>query len=245
MSQAVEDLYRRIEKLRARLEDVETIDRRDIVTEGHNHTSTIGDGGALTNDEHDGYSEYAEIAAPSSPAADKLRLYAKDVSGATTLATKRSDGVEVTLADFMTWLGPACQCAEADAQTISNNSATPVTFGDADVLDTDALHDPGSNPSRVTLRAGCFYEISGGGTFSSGSGSGRRELYLRVGGATELPGSRDTFRQSDSNDAPGLHSHAYYYAAVATYVELVAYQNSGGDRTLSNQTLTVRRVSGA
>lgn len=42
----------------------------------HDHTS--GDGsGVLTNDEHDGYGEYAEIAAPSTPAAAKVRVYPK------------------------------------------------------------------------------------------------------------------------------------------------------------------------
>ena len=53
-------------------------------TGGHDHTSAGGDGGVLTDDEHDSYSEYAERATPSTPAANKGRLYAKDLAGVAT-----------------------------------------------------------------------------------------------------------------------------------------------------------------
>lgn len=43
----------------------------------HAHTATTDDGGVLTADEHASYSEYAEVAAPTTPAASKIRLYAK------------------------------------------------------------------------------------------------------------------------------------------------------------------------
>lgn len=49
------------------------------------------------NDEHAGYSEYTEIAAPANPAANKMRAYAKDVGGVTGLAFKDSAGVETVL----------------------------------------------------------------------------------------------------------------------------------------------------
>jgi len=47
----------------------------------HNHTSTAGDGGVLTNDEHDGFSDYANISTPSTPAANHLRVYANTQNG--------------------------------------------------------------------------------------------------------------------------------------------------------------------
>lgn len=43
----------------------------------HSHTATAGDGGVLTADEHDSFSEYAEVATPSAPASGKARLYPK------------------------------------------------------------------------------------------------------------------------------------------------------------------------
>lgn len=67
-----------------------------VSSKSHDHTAADGSGPA-TNDEHDGYSEYDEIAAPAAPAANKLRLYQKDV-GATTLPFfKNSGGVENAL----------------------------------------------------------------------------------------------------------------------------------------------------
>jgi hypothetical protein len=66
----------------------------------HNHTSAGGDGGVLTNDEHDGFAEFAEIAAPSTPASGKVRLYpkadglfySKDDAGTETLVSGGAGG---------------------------------------------------------------------------------------------------------------------------------------------------------
>jgi hypothetical protein len=66
--------------------------------QAHNHTA--GDSsGVLTDDEHDGYSEYVEISTPSTPAANKGRLYLKDNGGGKTqLVVIFSGGAEIVLA---------------------------------------------------------------------------------------------------------------------------------------------------
>jgi hypothetical protein len=69
----------------------------------HNH-SGAADGGALTNALHDGYDDFNEISAPSSPAANVARNYCKDDGGVTKMFYKRSDGVEVELGNT-TFLG--------------------------------------------------------------------------------------------------------------------------------------------
>jgi hypothetical protein len=50
----------------------------------HSHTAG-GDGGVLTNDQHDGYSDWTEISAPATPSANIARLYAADDGGLTKL----------------------------------------------------------------------------------------------------------------------------------------------------------------
>jgi hypothetical protein len=60
----------------------------------HNHTATALDGGVLTDDEHDGFSEYTEISAPSTPASNKIRLYAKDKAGTSELYYKNDNADE-------------------------------------------------------------------------------------------------------------------------------------------------------
>jgi hypothetical protein len=59
----------------------------------HDHTGT-SDGGKLTNDDHDGYSLYEEISAPSTPAGNTARFYAKDKGGTTELFYKNDGGTE-------------------------------------------------------------------------------------------------------------------------------------------------------
>jgi len=62
----------------------------------HDHTSST-DGGKLTAAVFDGYTVWEEIAAPSAPAANTARLYAKDVAGVTGLYFKDSAGTEFDL----------------------------------------------------------------------------------------------------------------------------------------------------
>ena len=57
----------------------------------HDHT-TADASGVLTNDEHDGFIEIAEIAAPTTPAADKGRIYAFDRYGRTVIRYKTPGG---------------------------------------------------------------------------------------------------------------------------------------------------------
>ena len=59
----------------------------------HDHTAA-GDGGILTKDQHDDYSEFTEIASPSVPGPNKIRVYAKDSGGVSRLFYKGDDGVE-------------------------------------------------------------------------------------------------------------------------------------------------------
>lgn len=48
-----------------------------VTQEQHDHT-TADASGPMTDDEHDGFSEYGEISTPSTPAANKLRFYPLD-----------------------------------------------------------------------------------------------------------------------------------------------------------------------
>ena len=64
-----------------------------VTSKAHDHTAADGSG-PLTDDEHDGFSEYDEIAAPSTPAANKVRLYA---TSGNFLSMKDADGSGVAI----------------------------------------------------------------------------------------------------------------------------------------------------
>jgi len=58
----------------------------------HDHT-TAGDGGVLTNDVHDGYSDYGEIAEPAMPGVNTARLYAVDQNDRAVVEIKNPSGL--------------------------------------------------------------------------------------------------------------------------------------------------------
>lgn len=90
---------------RNRLHPSSTTDNRLVRIDGTNGdiqesmvgVDDTGNVSGVVNHASTGYHELSEIASPSSPAADKLRVFAKDVGGATHLLTRDSGGTEVDL----------------------------------------------------------------------------------------------------------------------------------------------------
>ncbi|MHC4714347.1 MAG: hypothetical protein ACYTAN_13930, partial [Planctomycetota bacterium] len=90
-----QSVTRRVENTDRRISALETGRRGGAgALASHDHTTTGGDGGVLTKDEHDDYSEYTEISAPATPASNKVRLYAKDKSGISELYYKNDNADE-------------------------------------------------------------------------------------------------------------------------------------------------------
>jgi len=148
-------------------------------------------------------------------------------------------------ANMLLWTSPAVLCVSASSQTINNNTETAITFDAADVFDTDNMHNPSSNPSRITIQTAGAYLFIGSGTWASGSGSGTRQLWLRVDGTTTVTGSFVLFRQTVSGDAPGMITVGVAALEKDQYVEMCAYQDSGSKCTLSAQSLAAFRLPGA
>jgi len=63
----------------------------------HNHTSAGGDGGVLTNDEHDGFLDILEIATPANPATDHGRLFCRANGSNIELVFLSSQGAECVI----------------------------------------------------------------------------------------------------------------------------------------------------
>ena len=68
-----------------------------VTQEQHDHTAADASG-PMTNDEHDGYSEYDEITTPSTPAANKGRLYIRSFSNLAQLFYVDESGYDHLLA---------------------------------------------------------------------------------------------------------------------------------------------------
>lgn len=132
----------------------------------HNHTAG-GDGGVLTNDQHDGYSDWTEIAAPSAPGANKARLYAADDGGATKLYYKDSADTIYELPTIVT--GGGGSGAPADATYITTSSSAGLS---AEVLLSSVIGYGvvGSRPAAGT--AGRLYYSTDTDVLERDNGSG-------------------------------------------------------------------------
>lgn len=53
----------------------------------------------------------------------------------------------------------ACKCAMAANMSVSASTSTCVIFDGTDLLDPDGMHDPSTNPSRMTAQITGYYDI--------------------------------------------------------------------------------------
>jgi hypothetical protein len=115
---------------------------------------------------------------------------------------------------------------DAGSQTISNDTPTAVTF-DAETLDTDTIHDNSSNTSRLTAPLTGKYFVYGVCQFEADAGNGLVGMYFYKNGALESLGN---FVLNDGPSTGAICTGGVVISLSATdYVELYAYQASGGD----------------
>lgn len=110
------------------------------------------------------------------------------------------------------------------AQSINNATATAISL-DAETNDSDAFHNNATNNSRLTVPTGKagLYAISGVVQFASNA-AGYRQLQIQLNGATIL----SSFVVAPTTTVTSVLGETKYYLNDGDYIELLAYQNSGG-----------------
>lgn len=118
------------------------------------------------------------------------------------------------------------------AITLATGTPTAVQF-DAELLDSHAMHDNSTNPSRFYAPTGYsgWYRCLGGVEFDANA-TGVRELYIRANGGDILGRTRSV---PASGNNWMVQVSAYVYLAAGEYVELIANQTSGGNLNINNQ----------
>ena len=118
-----------------------------------------------------------------------------------------------------------CNLYNAANQTISNSTATAVTFA-SETLDTDNFHSTSSNTSRITIPTGKAgkYLIQGRILWVANATSYRYTSIAKNG--TQVV--RNYGGNFGTVDTPN-NIYAILDLAVGDYVELLVYQNSGGN----------------
>ena len=106
----------------------------------------------------------------------------------------------------------------------SSGSFMAITF-DEERFDTDGMHSTTTNTERLTVVTPGTYAISGHLTFA-GNAVGYRQIAIRLGGSTYL--AVHSTLSVGANDSTNLSIATVYNLAATEYVELCAWQDSGG-----------------
>jgi len=163
--------------------------------------------------------------------------YASSANTPARLGIGSTGNVLTVASGIPSWAAPAsgvtfagCSLYMSNDQTINNATYTAITFN-SENFDTDAFHSTSSNTSRITIPAGKggYYLISGNVSFN-GNATGERIGALYKNGSLVADMVSTAASTAISKAFPLSFT---INAAVADYLELFAWQNSGGTLGIS------------
>lgn len=120
---------------------------------------------------------------------------------------------------------PVAELRQSATQSLSNTTWTSITY-DVEDLDTDAAHSTSSNTSRFTAPYAGWYQVSGGVEFAV-SATGQRGVAFAVNG-TLVNASRVFVSATAATGMSVPARTKLVFLNVGDYVEVQAWQNSGG-----------------
>lgn len=130
-----------------------------------------------------------------------------------------------------------CVAYHNTTQTISNGTTTALNLNSED-LDVGGLHDPATNNSRITIPSGGdgVYLIHGRCSFAPDA-DGTRQVMIFKNGSTDMASNQMSF--NSASGATILEVLAVLALVATNYVEIRAYQTSGGDLAVGSATRTI------
>ncbi len=146
----------------------------------------------------------------------------------TTIATNQITGKGVPLEGTKATAFIGARAITNATFDLTNATEAAVPFAGTDDFDTDGFHDPASNNTRMTIPAGMGGKYLIGGFIAyTANTTGDRWVKVRKGGATDLSYQRQS-SVDDAASATIVNISAVADLAAGEYVELFAYQDSGG-----------------
>ncbi len=148
-----------------------------------------------------------------------------------------------TAATGLAWATPSggstfagCYLQRSTNQTIANATLTSVTW-DTETLDTNAYHSTSTNTDRITIPSGKAGKYMVGFTLTyTGSSTGIRVGQIRKNGTSVS----QTSLQSVSGAGNTVLSKTHVIdLTVGDYIDLQAYQNSGGNLDLLTNAIDI------
>jgi hypothetical protein len=169
--------------------------------------------------------------------ADGALTAAKFVAG--VLTNETANGLRITAHEAENAIDahsvmPAVKVTHNVSQSIADATATPLAFN-TERFDTNAIHDPVTNNSRLTCKTAGKYIITGQVAWSSNTGSTHQAL-IKLNNTTFLAYIESTPLYSR------MEVSTLYELAVNDYVELIVLQSSGGSKTITAPEFSMVKV---
>lgn len=125
-----------------------------------------------------------------------------------------------------------CKVYNSTTQSINSGANTAVTF-DSEEYDTSSFHEGVTNPSRITFAsAGAGYYLVTFGAFWNSAGGTSCHIVLKMNNTTLIRGSSDNTAVNIAGYAGAVS--VVVAALVTDYLEVIAFQNSGGPINLGH-----------
>jgi hypothetical protein len=127
----------------------------------------------------------------------------------------------------------------AAAQSINNNTATALTFS-SETYDTDGMADLGAQATRLTCKTAGRYAVSASFEYAANA-TGIRIGWLYVNGAFQDEGV--SYPSAGAGVASWVTISFIRNLIIDDYIEIVAYQTSGGGLNVSNKSLSAQLIA--
>jgi len=112
-------------------------------------------------------------------------------------------------------------------QSVANATDTAIQLNAADDFDTNSLHDISTNNTRLTASVAGYYHVIGEIKFATSTAGTQRYAKIRYNGSTVKAQSVDA-QAPATGVTPVIQVSTLVDLSASDYVELMAYQDSGG-----------------
>ncbi len=131
---------------------------------------------------------------------------------------------------------PVCQVFASVAQSIPDSTPTGILY-DSENLDPYGMHSTTSNTSRIIPTAPGWYEVSGGAVYApNASGSRKCQPYQNGLPINYASGQVPASPGGSDGTAVACPTVTLFFNGTTDYVQLVAYQDSGGALNINPST---------
>lgn len=129
-----------------------------------------------------------------------------------------------------------CLVLRSSAQLIPNNVGTMITLDGTERYDTQAFHDPATNPSRMTVPTGSsITKIRVGANMAfATNATGERRVAVTKNGTQVYLDNRMAVTTAGSTTYGNIQTPPIV-VAEGDYFEISVYQNSGGDLNVTGE----------